>query len=595
MVDSRPTLLLVLTLVVAAGAAVAPATADGFVSVSATATPTDPVAEEPFTVEATVSNAADSDTGYRIRGIEVREGSSSDSELLEERDVSETVDPGVSSTVDVETQLNESGTQTVYLHISVWDGTTERSVVQPVTVQVRPQHPQLEVTTDAEPAGNEQTMTVSVSNGLDEQIRNVELTAESDTVALQNSRRVAATVASGADRSFEFRATPEAEAVQNVTVSLRYTAGDDRSEVSRTLLANFSVDDADREHPQVEVRAESGAAGEPRTTTLTLSNGLEASVRNVELAVDGERVTFNDNRRVAAALAAGESRSFEFSATPADPTTLPVDVALEYTVNGERQSITEELQTDFSIDDEPAQRPQLELSVPDAIPGSTRPVNVTVANGLDQEVRQLSVRVASEEVRFGATERVRSQLGAGGTATFRFPATVEAAGVSPVNVTMIYTDDGGRQRVTRTFRPEFGAPSNPGTIALTGVETTARGGSLEISATASNVGSGTVEGVVVSVDGADAVDSRDYFVGEVEGSDFSSFTLTAGVTGNVSSVPVQVRYVVDGVERTYTTDLSVEQVAVDRPDRSGGGGLPVVPIVGLLVVVVIVAVYRWRG
>jgi cobalamin biosynthesis Mg chelatase CobN len=159
-------------------------------------------------------------------------------------------------------------------------------------------------------------------------------------------------------------------------------------------------------------------------------------------------------------------------------------------------------------------------------------------------------------------------------------------------VELAYTRDGVRREVTRSFRPAFGAPANPGEITLTGVDAVSQGGSLELSATASNVGSTEVESVVVSTNGSD-VGRADYFVGSVDGSDFASFTLSTSVSGNLSTVPVQVSYVVDGAERSYVTEVPVQQAAPE-PQPSGGGGLPVVPIVGGVVVLgLLVAGYRY--
>ncbi|MFB6160067.1 MAG: CARDB domain-containing protein [Haloferacaceae archaeon] len=241
------------------------------------------------------------------------------------------------------------------------------------------------------------------------------------------------------------------------------------------------------------------------------------------------------------------------------------------------------------------QRPQVELSTGEAVPGATRPVNVTVANGGRTDVRQVAVTVDSPTANFTLTRRVRARIEGGNATTFRFPASVAESGTYPVNVTVTYTERGERHRFVRTFPATFDGPASPGEIRLTGVDAVARGGTLELSATASNVGSTPVDGVVVSVGDAPNVGSADYFVGSVDASDFSSFTLSASLAGNVSTVPVDVRYVVDGVERSFTTTVPVERATVERPEPSGGGGPPLVGIAGALVVLLGAAVtYRWR-
>ena len=239
-------------------------------------------------------------------------------------------------------------------------------------------------------------------------------------------------------------------------------------------------------------------------------------------------------------------------------------------------------------------RPQIELSTQRAVPGASRSVNVTVGNGRPRALDQVAVTVSSPEADFEVQRRVQAQVGAQNTTTFRFPATVSEAGRYPVDVQLEYTDDGDRRSLNRTFRADFRAPSNPGEIMLTGTEAVARGGTLEISSTASNVGTTEVEGVVVAIDDTDAVAGANYFVGSVEGSDFSSFTLTTSVAGNVSSVPVEVRYLVDGVEKTHTVEIPVEQARTRQPEPQPSGPplLPIGAAVGVLGLAGVV--YRWR-
>ncbi len=700
---SLVSILTVVLVVAAIPAGSVPAAADGFVSVSTTVSPSQPVPEESFTIQTTVSNSEDSDSDYTFEKATVRREPGRNSDLVSEETLSGGIGPGKTKTLDIEATLNETGTHTVYLHLKFRDDTGDvRRIVQPVTVQVIEGHPQADTSTDAslpgddqtltvgvsnglskairnvevtldsdtvdvrnprrviaavqsgsstslefrvtpesettqpvnvtinytydgdrrsvvrklqpdftetsdvdhpqvglttsdEPTGEEQTMTVSVSNGLEDTIRNVELIVDGERVSLRDPRRVTAAVQSGQTTSFDIRATPDREATLPVNVTLRYTVDGERREVVQTLTADFT-DTTEIEHPQVGVSAESAAPGEPRTVTLTLSNGLDSSVRNVELTLDGEQVTVSEQRRVAAAVAGGGSQAFEFTVTPETAAELPLTVDVSYTYEGERRNTSYTLDTDFTLADEPAEHPQVEMSVQEAIPGATRSVNVTVANGLDRDVRQLAVVVSSPAVDFETTERVRSTLKAGGTAGLTFDAVVDEAGTYPVNVTLVYMDEGIRQRITRTFDAQFAAPSNPGDVTLTGVSAVARAGSLELSATASNVGSDNVDSVVVSIPDSETVAGTDYFVGGIDASDFSSFTLETTVTGNLSTVPVEVTYVVDGVRQSFTTEVPVEQQIVRQRSGSSGGGLPVVPaaVVGVLVIVLAVA-YRVRG
>lgn len=482
--------LTVLLLAAAIPAGSAPAAADGLVSVSTTVAPSQPVPEEEFTITANLSSTEDSSSTYKFLEAEVREGREKGDELVSRTELTGELRPGTTRELAVDAQLNESGTHTVFLHVEARDTDGDRRrIVQPVTVDV----------------------------------------------------------------------------IQG--------------------------------HPQVAVDTDPAAPGEPRTMRVTLSNGLDTSVSNVELVAASDAADVSESRRVAATLATGGEQTFEYTVRPEENAVLPVDVRVRYTTDGERRDVEYTLDADFSPADEPSEHPQLEVNVPTALPESSRPVNVTVANGLDEDVRQVSVTVSSDQATFDTTERVRATMTAGQTASFSFPATVDEAGRYPVTVTLRYTDENGRQQVSRTFQANFDEPTNPGRVTLTGVDAVARGGTLELSATASNVGSDDVSSVVVSIPGSGPATGTDYFVGSVDASDFASFTLSTGVTGNLSSVPVEVTYTVDGVERSFTTEVPVTQVDT-QPRRAGGGGsdLPIVPIaVGAVVVILLIVAARIRG
>lgn len=482
---TRVAVLAAAVLLVVATLPAGPAAADGFVAVSTTVTPEQPTVEESFTIEAAVSNAADSDTTYRITELAVTETADAGSEELATAEPSQRIGSDETVRTGIDVTINETGEQTVYLQVTLLtDGGDERTVTQPVTVNVR------------EP------------------------------------------------------------------------------------------------HPQVGVSAESAAPGESRPLTVTLSNGLGAELSNVELRVAGENVSIRNDRRVAARVGAGADRAFEFSVTPDAETRQPVTVELQYTVDGERRTLERELQADFSTTNGSSDRPHLQLGVQEAVPGAQRSVNVTVANGLTEDLRQLRVLVETnnETLSFAASERVQAALAAGETATFRFPATAETAGRLPVTVTLVYTDDGTRKRVSQTFTGDFTGPDSPGTVRLTNVQAVLMDGQLRIDATAGNPGTTDIGGVTVAVGDSDAVGDADFFLGTIEAADgFQSFTLTAPAAGNVSSVPVEVSYVIDGVRERYTTELSVAQPATPAPASDGGGGPGLLlPAVGVLAVVALV-------
>ncbi|WP_424019212.1 hypothetical protein ACOZ4N_06995 [Halorientalis pallida] len=377
----------------------------------------------------------------------------------------------------------------------------------------------------------------------------------------------------------------------------------------KKLQLTVSVETADDElvqfhYPVTVVVSESGpkmsidvagSVGKYREIAVNVSNGQREAIRNLDLTVDGRNVRIDDPERLDAKLEPGTKRTFTYSGSVPDGDTASLTAVLEYTnTMGQTQELERTVSLDTPSGTAAVDGPQLALSVADGLPGTTRPVNVTVANGLDGDLSQVEVAVDSPVATFTASERVTSRLQAGETTDFRFPARVAESGTYPVTVTLNYTDDGTRKQVTDRFQAAFDAPPNPGDVVLTGVEAVARGGTVEITATASNVGSDEVKSVIVSTGEAENVGRKKYFVGSVDASDFSSFTLTPSIRGNVSTVPVEVSYVVDGVRRNYTTELPVTQAAM--PDRSPQrGGLPIVPIVVLVALIAAVVIYRRRG
>ena len=374
-----------------------------------------------------------------------------------------------------------------------------------------------------------------------------------------------------------------------------------------TPLAVVSPADAQSSDPSAAVAVSNvtastqpPTAGEPFSLEVTIANyeGSQqaATINQLVVSVGGERRYITDDL---GRLTPGSRTTVTVPLTLDDPGQRTIDLQ----VYGSSDGGLVNTRSPFVVDVQSAQRPSLSVSVPDAVVGASRDVNVTVANGGGDPIGNVVLRADSsaDAVTFDETTRVRGRLAAGETRTFSFPARVAEPGSYPVDLSMAYTESGNRQTVNETYEARFGEPSNPGRVILSGVEATRRGGTLELSATASNVGGTEVGGVVVAVNGTDSVRPQTYFVGSVEASGFSTFTLRTGVSGDVSTVPVEVTYVTGGVERTVTTEVEVAGAPAPAtpPDHGGrGGGLPLgtvaLAVGGLALVVGGVVVYRRR-
>nr|WP_233506054.1 hypothetical protein [Haloferax sp. Atlit-47N] len=178
--------------------------------------------------------------------------------------------------------------------------------------------------------------------------------------------------------------------------------------------------------------------------------------------------------------------------------------------------------------------------------------------------------------------------------------------------TATYTVDG--EMFTTTLSEEIDDDSVPGEIRLTSIETTQRAGSVTIQGDAANVGNTDASSVLLTVEETANVThgspSGGYFVGRVEASEFATFDVTAELSGEPTTVPIEVSYIVDGDRVTTTQEVPLdsggaapvaagsqsEQGPGSNESQSGGSQLPLPVIGGVLVVVVLggVGIYRWR-
>lgn len=250
--------------------------------------------------------------------------------------------------------------------------------------------------------------------------------------------------------------------------------------------------------------------------------------------------------------------------------------------------------------------PLLSVETESTLPGSRSTLNLSVTNGIDEPIRSVELRLRGENVSVKDNRRSVAQLAATTTETFAFEVSGDTAGTATVTADLAYTTaNGTRRTVTRTIAPTFTAPSNPGTINLTGISVRRVGQSLQVTGSASNVGTTDVMGVVVGVGSSSTASpgqsAAEYFVGEVPASDFSSFKVRAQYDGNAStvSVPLEVSYVVDDVRRTKTVTVEYEVPRRTEDRSSGSDSSPPMTMLlggGLVGAVALAGGWRWfRG
>jgi hypothetical protein len=301
-------------------------------------------------------------------------------------------------------------------------------------------------------------------------------------------------------------------------------------------------------------------------------------------------VTVERPRQVRSSLAAGETGSFAFEAVPTGAGETGLTATVEYTLaNGptRRVAATKTVRT-AELDD----RVVLTANA------SGRMVSVTATNLGNVDAEGLVVRGVATNATVG--QAVVGTLAPDETATVRLPVQ-DLDGTATVEVRADYEVAGTAVSVAGD---RVRLRSRPGRVELTGIDVQRESGHLVVTGSASNVGLSAVDSVVVRVREVDGVTpappNREYFVGSIPASDFVSFDVTARVTGDTTSIPLEVTYLSDGQRRVERVSVPVGDSALETPDRSGGsgsGGLLLPAAIGVVVVVIVgVLVFvGWRN
>ncbi|NHN64427.1 hypothetical protein G9463_14125 [Haloarcula sp. JP-Z28] len=350
-------------------------------------------------------------------------------------------------------------------------------------------------------------------------------------------------------------------------------------------------------HPQMDITVDDSVAGVESTGEVTVANGLDTQITNVEIVVEGDGVKMTKSRTVRSSVAENGSITAPFRFRPESAGEHSLTATISYTVDGDTTRST----TRTTVIDSDPLRNSVELDTTAVGSGTDRALRVAVSNGANAPLSDVMISATSENASF---QRVLLEnISASTTRQVRLNATMDEP---RADVTVTANYELGTE--TEQMTTETTLRSVPGTIDLTGLDVIRQGGRLQISGSASNVGSTDADSVLVSVVNTESVTpatpNRDYFVGTVPASDFVSFDVYAQTTGNVTSVPLEVTYLVDDTRKRQTFDVDIDRMGASaqqagQDDDSGGGDqnsmLPVFIAGGLaLLVVVGVLVRRYR-
>lgn len=347
-------------------------------------------------------------------------------------------------------------------------------------------------------------------------------------------------------------------------------------------------------NPQVDITVNDSVAGVESSGQVTVANGLDMQLSNVEVVVDGQGVEMTQRRTVQASIDQNGSMTAPFRFRPDSAGEHSLTATVRYTVDGDTTRNTTRTTT---IESDPL-RDNVSIDTTAVGSGTDRALRVTVSNGANVPISDVTVHAESDNASF--QRALAENISASTSEQMRLNATMDEPRAD-VTVTADYELGSEIERATTTTEIR----STQGSIDLTGLDVVRQGGRLQISGSASNVGSTTADSVLVSVVDTEnvspATPNRDYFVGTVPASEFVSFDVYARTEGNVTSVPLEVSYLAGNERKTQTYSVAVglggapQPQRTPEPDVNQSSMLPVFIVGGLaLVLVVGVLVRRYR-
>lgn len=335
---------------------------------------------------------------------------------------------------------------------------------------------------------------------------------------------------------------------------------------------------------------------------VTVANASPNPVRGVSVRVVADRADVETANRVAASLQPGEGQTFVYTLVDTSPGPKEIEIFLNYAdTDGIRHG--EFRRRYVRLTPAAGPHPAVAIGASPVSPGGDTALNLTVANGLNESIRSMSLEIRPSDFVVSEPRRVKSGIGSGESVAFTFDAAGAESGRTVVPLSVSYTTASGSQRgFERDLSLTLDAVRNPARLALTELRVTPQGERLLVRGSASNVGATDATGVVVVVEegaGVGPAESEStFFVGRVPASDFNSFEVAATHRTNGSvDIPLRVSYVAEDTRTNRTVTVSYvpdsSPGADSRNPSESDSGLPIAAAAGVAVVLLALIV-AWR-
>jgi hypothetical protein len=396
------------------------------------------------------------------------------------------------------------------------------------------------------------------------------------------------------------------------TLTLRVVGeADDGDRVTVTRPVPVTIEQAP---PQVAVQTGPAAVDSPTRVAVTVGNPTTAPIRDVAVRLADPLGAPNRSVAFVPAFAAGTETVVNLSTVPDEVGAQMLGVVVAYT---DASGVEREVSRDVAVSVAPHE-PDLGVEVrqrpaPEddggAVAGGLSGLiggGAAGATGGGEEPESPQTTYTVEVTNFGSVQasdvvvtpvtgnhtlprqRLDGSLGPGESGT----VAVDLGGVRSHGTVEFRVDyRAGTRAASMTYAYDY-RPEVAG-IELTDVAVSRSGnGSIQVSGNIVNVGRGPAQGVIVEVvregNVTPTYPARRYFVGELDGSDFAPFDLTARATGAVDDVVVRVIAREDGVESTRTVALPAPPAESDGENSLPTGllatlalGVPLAALVGV--------------
>jgi hypothetical protein len=273
-------------------------------------------------------------------------------------------------------------------------------------------------------------------------------------------------------------------------------------------------------------------------------------IERIELRSGPDRnFTLHDEASPTGIIRPGERERVALTATIDNPGTHSLRIHVYGTTDaGERVHL--QYTTEVQVG---AERPQLSIDADDPVASADSRLNVTVANGLPSDARNVRVSIEGSGLTVENPRRVRSLLGSGAEKTFDFTVRAKSPGTHRVMATLRYTDaDGERRTVRQHATVEFVPLSKR--VSLDAKPAAERSA---ISVTVTNFGNVPITNVVVRGDSPNAT-LADAPIDELAPGESKSVTLNISQFEADGSIPVNVTAVYEAGSVTGRASTSVE-------------------------------------